>query len=205
MFYFFAVLFFFYSAKSQNDSLWVPPLFLPDVYAGFHLKTIVWCYSLHQPRAVYCADVLDIDQFSTVKGVSLDQVDENFYSKFNTGSVPVPWQNEVRKKHQSKNDNLCSIIHICFYKIHLDDWDRVFQGPECVWTAWNKNTRSGPQHCDPTDQLRDSVHQSESFWIRPTPAAEPNLQETCKEPLQITTLQFITHKLAIFTCTHIVS
>ncbi|XP_076876755.1 G protein-coupled receptor kinase 5 [Brachyhypopomus gauderio] len=47
------------------------------------------------PRAVYCHDVLDIDQFSTVKGVILDEVDFNFYVKFNTGSMAIPWQNEM--------------------------------------------------------------------------------------------------------------
>ncbi|XP_055063393.2 G protein-coupled receptor kinase 5 isoform X1 [Misgurnus anguillicaudatus] len=47
------------------------------------------------PRAVYCADVLDIDQFSTVKGVILNETDNDFYTKFNTGSVAVPWQNEM--------------------------------------------------------------------------------------------------------------
>ncbi|XP_023620497.1 G protein-coupled receptor kinase 5 isoform X6 [Myotis lucifugus] len=47
------------------------------------------------PRAVYCKDVLDIEQFSTVKGVNLDHTDDDFYSKFSTGSVPIPWQNEV--------------------------------------------------------------------------------------------------------------
>ncbi|NWW50994.1 GRK5 kinase, partial [Pedionomus torquatus] len=47
------------------------------------------------PRAVYCKDVLDIEQFSTVKGVNLDQTDNDFYAKFATGSVPIPWQNEV--------------------------------------------------------------------------------------------------------------
>ncbi|MEQ2284745.1 G protein-coupled receptor kinase 5, partial [Ameca splendens] len=47
------------------------------------------------PRAVYCKDVLDIEQFSTVKGVNLDQTDNDFYSKFATGSVPIPWQNEM--------------------------------------------------------------------------------------------------------------
>ncbi|XP_061624611.1 G protein-coupled receptor kinase 5 isoform X3 [Phyllopteryx taeniolatus] len=46
------------------------------------------------PRAVYCKDVLDIEQFSTVKGVNLDQTDNDFYSKFATGSVSIPWQNE---------------------------------------------------------------------------------------------------------------
>lgn len=48
-----------------------------------------------QPRAVYCKDVLDIEQFSTVKGVNLDHTDDDFYSKFSTGSVPIPWQSEV--------------------------------------------------------------------------------------------------------------
>uniref|UniRef100_A0A8C1ZD33 G protein-coupled receptor kinase n=1 Tax=Cyprinus carpio TaxID=7962 RepID=A0A8C1ZD33_CYPCA len=66
----------------------MPPPFVPD------------------PRAVYCADVLDIDQFSTVKGVSLDEVDENFYSKFNTGSVTVPWQNEMIETECFKDLNV---------------------------------------------------------------------------------------------------
>ncbi|XP_062399362.1 G protein-coupled receptor kinase 5 isoform X1 [Sardina pilchardus] len=47
------------------------------------------------PRAVYCKDVLDIEQFSTVKGVNLDQTDNDFYFKFATGSVSIPWQNEM--------------------------------------------------------------------------------------------------------------
>ncbi|KAM7368554.1 hypothetical protein PAMP_012886 [Pampus punctatissimus] len=47
------------------------------------------------PRQVYCSDVQDIEEFSTVKGVILDQTDNNFYSKFNTGSNPITWQNEM--------------------------------------------------------------------------------------------------------------
>lgn len=39
--------------------------------------------------------MLDIEQFSTVKGVNLDATDDTFYSKFNTGSVSIPWQTEV--------------------------------------------------------------------------------------------------------------
>lgn len=46
---------------------------------------------------MYCKDVLDIEQFSTVKGVNLDHTDDDFYSKFSTGSVPIPWQNEVSR------------------------------------------------------------------------------------------------------------
>ena len=44
---------------------------------------------------MYAKDVLDIEQFSTVKGVNLDATDENFYTKFSTGSVSIPWQNEM--------------------------------------------------------------------------------------------------------------
>uniref|UniRef100_M4AMH7 G protein-coupled receptor kinase n=1 Tax=Xiphophorus maculatus TaxID=8083 RepID=M4AMH7_XIPMA len=47
------------------------------------------------PQAIYAKDVLDIEQFSTVKGVELDPKDESFYSKVSTGSVSIPWQNEM--------------------------------------------------------------------------------------------------------------
>ncbi|XP_061659475.1 G protein-coupled receptor kinase 6 isoform X2 [Syngnathoides biaculeatus] len=47
------------------------------------------------PQAIYCKDVLDIEQFSTVKGVELEPKDESFYSKVSTGSVSIPWQYEM--------------------------------------------------------------------------------------------------------------
>uniref|UniRef100_H3CQ96 G protein-coupled receptor kinase n=1 Tax=Tetraodon nigroviridis TaxID=99883 RepID=H3CQ96_TETNG len=46
------------------------------------------------PQAIYCR-VLDIEQFSTVKGVELEPKDESFYSKVSTGSVSIPWQDEM--------------------------------------------------------------------------------------------------------------
>lgn len=52
-----------------------------------------------QPHAVYAKDVLDIEQFSTVKGVNLDASDDSFYSQFNMGSVSIPWQTEVGIDH----------------------------------------------------------------------------------------------------------
>lgn len=58
--------------------------------AGMHEPPFV-----PDPHAVYAKDVLDIEQFSTVKGVNLDATDDTFYSKFNTGSVSIPWQNEM--------------------------------------------------------------------------------------------------------------
>ncbi|KAM7447785.1 G protein-coupled receptor kinase 6 [Porites harrisoni] len=47
------------------------------------------------PRAVYCKDVLDIEQFSSVKGVRLDESDDDFYRRFASGSVSIPWQSEM--------------------------------------------------------------------------------------------------------------
>nr|XP_054538683.1 G protein-coupled receptor kinase 4 isoform X9 [Pan troglodytes] len=47
------------------------------------------------PHAVYCKDVLDIEQFSVVKGIYLDTADEDFYARFATGCVSIPWQNEM--------------------------------------------------------------------------------------------------------------
>ncbi|XP_062995166.1 G protein-coupled receptor kinase 5-like isoform X2 [Elgaria multicarinata webbii] len=58
------------------------------------------------PRAVYCKDVLDIEQFSTVKGVNLDQTDNDFYAKFATGCVSIPWQNEMIETECFKDLNV---------------------------------------------------------------------------------------------------
>jgi G protein-coupled receptor kinase len=49
---------------------------------------------------VYAKDVLDIEQFSTVKGIRLDTNDNSFYDKFNTGAVSIPWQTEVSQSRK---------------------------------------------------------------------------------------------------------
>lgn len=61
-----------------------------------------------KPRLVYCNDIGDLEEFSAVRGVTLDHVDGNFYSKFNTGSVSITWQNEVLH---------CTLLHA----MHCDD------------------------------------------------------------------------------------
>ncbi|VDN57042.1 unnamed protein product [Dracunculus medinensis] len=61
------------------------------------------------PRAVYAKDVLDIEQFSTVKGVRLDANDNHFYNKFNTGSVSIPWQNEMIETECFKELNVMEV------------------------------------------------------------------------------------------------
>lgn len=47
------------------------------------------------PRAVYAKDVLDIDPFSSVKGVDIEGSDQEFAEKFSTGAVSKPWQDEM--------------------------------------------------------------------------------------------------------------
>ncbi|TKC33855.1 hypothetical protein EI555_005767, partial [Monodon monoceros] len=46
------------------------------------------------PQVVYCRDVLDVERFSTVKGIRLDSTDCTFHSQFVTGCVAIPWQSE---------------------------------------------------------------------------------------------------------------
>uniref|UniRef100_A0A8C1QZ95 G protein-coupled receptor kinase n=1 Tax=Cyprinus carpio TaxID=7962 RepID=A0A8C1QZ95_CYPCA len=60
------------------------------------------------PQAIYCKDVLDIEQFSTVKGVELEPKDDSFYSKVSTGSITIPWQNEVRSLPRINSINVYS-------------------------------------------------------------------------------------------------
>uniref|UniRef100_A0AAY5EV18 G protein-coupled receptor kinase n=1 Tax=Electrophorus electricus TaxID=8005 RepID=A0AAY5EV18_ELEEL len=61
------------------------------------------------PQAIYCKDVLDIEQFSTVKGVELEPKDDSFYSKVSTGSVPIPWQNEMIESECFKELNVLNL------------------------------------------------------------------------------------------------
>ncbi|XP_023700550.1 G protein-coupled receptor kinase 6 [Paramormyrops kingsleyae] len=58
------------------------------------------------PQAIYCKDVLDIEQFSTVKGVELEPKDSSFYHKVSTGSVSIPWQNEMIETECFKELNM---------------------------------------------------------------------------------------------------
>ena len=67
------------------------------------VSTLTYCHFYHilnlahlQPRAVYAKDVLDIDAFSSIRGVELGEADESFAAKFATGACSKPWQEEVR-------------------------------------------------------------------------------------------------------------
>ncbi|NXV83397.1 GRK5 kinase, partial [Atlantisia rogersi] len=55
----------------------VPPPFVPD------------------PRRVYAKDLGDVGAFSTVRGVELDAGDVALGDAFASGTVPIPWQEEL--------------------------------------------------------------------------------------------------------------
>ncbi|XP_069753446.1 rhodopsin kinase grk7-a-like [Narcine bancroftii] len=44
---------------------------------------------------VYCKDIGDIADFSEVQGVDITDKDKQFYKKFATGAVTIPWQEEM--------------------------------------------------------------------------------------------------------------
>ena len=39
--------------------------------------------------------MLDIEQFSTVRGVNIEKDDHEFYKRFSCGAVSIPWQREI--------------------------------------------------------------------------------------------------------------
>jgi len=61
-------------------------------------------------KAVYAKDVLDIEQFSTVKGITIEPRDEDFYKTFNTGPVSITWQNEILETvYDSLNEEVVEV------------------------------------------------------------------------------------------------
>ena len=72
-------------------------MLLPFLFFKNYLSpsTSLPSHSLPQPKCVYTKNVLDIEQFSSVRGVSLDMADDEFYAKFASGSSSIPWQKEV--------------------------------------------------------------------------------------------------------------
>lgn len=104
------------------------------------------------PRAVYCKDVLDIEQFSTVKGVNLDASDDTFYSKFNTGSVSIPWQEEMIETECYKELNLFGVDGGLSPDLIEDQppppprrsfFDRVFRRQRCCCCCRNTSPTEG--------------------------------------------------------------
>ncbi|XP_061603705.1 G protein-coupled receptor kinase 5 isoform X1 [Phyllopteryx taeniolatus] len=81
------------------------------------------------PRLVYCSDVQDIEEFSVVKGVTINQVDNNFYAKFNTGSSPIAWQNEL-------------IETGCFNELNVFGPDGS-RPPDLQWTQAPESPKNG--------------------------------------------------------------
>lgn len=133
----------------ENNKSWIRVWLANDLFMNQTLLLILMnapgaqhdmLLYLSQPQAIYCKDVLDIEQFSTVKGVELEPKDDSFYSKVSTGSIPIPWQDEVRSlpRITSVNvlpwtmiDNLCPACNKTEINV---DFDNV-----CKQTSVNAN------------------------------------------------------------------
>ncbi|GLH07401.1 G protein-coupled receptor kinase 2 [Gryllus bimaculatus] len=107
------------------------------------------------PHAVYAKDVLDIEQFSTVKGVNLDATDDTFYSKFNTGSVSIPWQQEMIETE-------------CFKELNVFGPNNT-PTPDLIIDAMPEPEKKG---CFPFRRKKKQPDR-----LRPVPVAEHLLQE----------------------------
>lgn len=46
-------------------------------------------------KTVYAKDIDDVGAFSTVKGVQLEDKDDDFFNEFATGNISIPWQEEM--------------------------------------------------------------------------------------------------------------
>ncbi|XP_028274398.1 G protein-coupled receptor kinase 5-like isoform X2 [Parambassis ranga] len=109
------------------------------------------------PRLVYCSDVQDIEEFSTVKGVTLDQTDSEFYSKFNTGSVPISWQNEI-------------IETGCFKELNVFSSDGS-RSQDLIWSQSPDSPKRGllrrifrrHHHPDHSDESRQNLVSNEDY------------------------------------------
>ncbi|XP_048458570.1 rhodopsin kinase GRK1 [Rhincodon typus] len=46
-------------------------------------------------KTVYAKDIQDVGAFSTVKGITIEDADREFFDEFATGNIPIPWQEEM--------------------------------------------------------------------------------------------------------------
>ncbi|XP_073660882.1 G protein-coupled receptor kinase 4 isoform X1 [Tursiops truncatus] len=75
-----------------------------DTLCSGTLTSRGWRPTCQTPLSVL-TDVLDIEQFSTVKGIRLDSTDCTFHSQFITGCVSIPWQSKMTESECSKDIN----------------------------------------------------------------------------------------------------
>ncbi|GAB1289571.1 G protein-coupled receptor kinase 5 [Apodemus speciosus] len=105
------------------------------------------------PQAIYCKDVLDIGQFSVVKGVNLDTNDETFYTEFATGSVTIPWQNEMIEsgcfkdlnEHEDKELSSLEKYKMCSSRPKRNFFHRLLRRSGCLNIVPSEE-REPPEH-----------------------------------------------------------
>ncbi|KAJ7421315.1 G protein-coupled receptor kinase 5 [Willisornis vidua] len=133
------------------------------------------------PRAVYCKDVLDIEQFSTVKGVNLDQTDDDFYSKFSTGSVSIPWQNEMIETECFKELNVFGpngTISPDLNKSYPPEPPKKGLLHRIFKRQHQNNSKSSPNSKASLNHHINSNHYTDDFGSSETSEDQPGVSET---------------------------
>lgn len=76
--------------EDPRKHAWFKSINFPRLEAG--LVDPPW---VPKPNVVYAKDTGDIAEFSDVKGIVFDDKDNKFFQEFNTGAVPIQWQQEM--------------------------------------------------------------------------------------------------------------
>lgn len=82
----------FLSSRNEDPRKheWFKSINFPRLEAG--LIDPPW---VPKPNVVYAKDTGDIKDFSEIKGIVFDDKDDKFFKEFNTGAVPIAWQQEM--------------------------------------------------------------------------------------------------------------
>ncbi|XP_059844643.1 rhodopsin kinase grk7-a-like [Hypanus sabinus] len=80
--------------RGENDDLRKHPFFKSINFQRLEAGLIKPPF-VPDPSTVYCKDLGDIADFSEVQGIDIIDKDKQFYKKFATGAVAIPWQEEM--------------------------------------------------------------------------------------------------------------
>jgi G protein-coupled receptor kinase len=139
-------------------------------YGAIEVKAQPWFHSVNwrrreagmeqppfepDPHAVYAKDVLDIEQFSTVRGVNIEKDDHEFYHKFSIGAVSIPWQQEILDTGVFKELNVFGPNHTPSPDLRRDLIPEPEQNNGCLQFFRRKRrtiTSSGSESTPPSSQ-----------------------------------------------------
>lgn len=108
--------------------------------------------------------MLDIEQFSTVKGVTIGQEDELFYAKFNTGCVSISFQTELVETE-------------CFDELNVYGPDNT-PSPDLVMNSVAELSDDESTGCISFKSKKSSDHTNKSCFFRFSKNSKSSIDKT---------------------------